>query len=106
MPRRPARVSCCSARIVACVAGPTASEHSRTAPGGIPAGPVSAPTGELTTPLRRMADSAVAGGVRYLLSGQDEDGFWRDYDLRAGSSDSWTTAWVGWCLTSLDRHRN
>lgn len=27
------------------------------------------------------------------------DGFWREFALKPGASEAWTTAWVGWCLT-------
>lgn len=52
---------------------------------------------------RAVAD-AVAGGISHLLSGQCADGFWRDYQLAVGSSESWSTSWVGWCL--LPHHDN
>src|SRR5437868_9182698 len=35
------------------------------------------------------------GGVRFLLHNQDPDGAWRDFQLRPGRSDAWTTAFVG-----------
>ncbi len=54
-----------------------------------------------SSPLRRQADASARAGVEYLLAAQDREGFWRDYDLRAGASDAWTTAWVGWCLTTF-----
>lgn len=38
-------------------------------------------------------------GVDVLLQRQDQDGFWREFDLQPGASEAWTTAWVGWCLT-------
>ena len=50
-------------------------------------------------PFERSVEAAIAGGVDYLLQLQDRDGFWREFDLPPGASESWTTAWVGWCLT-------
>lgn len=48
--------------------------------------------------LERQIDSAIRGGVRYVLARQARDGFWRDYDLPPGPSDVWATAWIGRCL--------
>jgi hypothetical protein len=50
------------------------------------------------TPLRPQAEASLRAGVEYLLERQDGEGFWPDYELRAGASHAWTTAWVGWCL--------
>ena len=33
-------------------------------------------------------------GIRFLLRHQDSDGAWRDFRLRPGRSDAWTTAFV------------
>jgi hypothetical protein len=38
-----------------------------------------------------------------LARRQGRDGFWRDFNLAPGSSDSWSTAWIGWCLAHLPR---
>ncbi|MDM5177584.1 hypothetical protein PO883_10310 [Massilia sp. DJPM01] len=53
----------------------------------------------MPAPFERAIRDAIAGGIDYLLSQQDEDGFWREFDLAPGPSEAWTTAWVGWCLS-------
>ncbi|WP_167088725.1 hypothetical protein [Massilia frigida] len=53
----------------------------------------------MPAPFERAIRAAIAGGIDYLLSQQDGDGFWREFDLAPGPSEAWTTAWVGWCLT-------
>lgn len=42
-------------------------------------------------------------GVRFLLRHQDLDGAWRDFQLRPGRSDAWTTAFIGLRLASCAR---
>jgi hypothetical protein len=39
-------------------------------------------------------------GVRFLLRSQDRDGAWRDFQLRPGRSDAWTTAFIATRLIS------
>jgi len=51
--------------------------------------------------LNRQTEMSIRAGIDFLLAGQDRDGFWRDYHLRTGPSEAWTTAWVGWCLTGF-----
>lgn len=34
-----------------------------------------------------------------LARRQDRDGFWRDFQLKPGSSEAWSTAWIGWGLS-------
>jgi hypothetical protein len=51
------------------------------------------------TAFLRCARMGVRDGIRYLVSRQSSDGFWRDYNLPPGMSESWSTAWVGWCIT-------
>jgi hypothetical protein len=41
---------------------------------------------------------AIDAGVGFLLRSQDEDGYWRDYQLPPGRSEAWTTACVGCAL--------
>ncbi|MET0396788.1 MAG: hypothetical protein ABW277_08200 [Longimicrobiaceae bacterium] len=53
----------------------------------------------------RYASESVRKGVAFLVDMQSPDGFWRDYDLPPGTSEDWTTAWIGWCLTHAARHR-
>jgi hypothetical protein len=50
-------------------------------------------------------DAAVRAGLDFLLRHQDPDGFWRDYNLKLGPSECWTTAWVGWLLSPLAEDR-
>lgn len=52
----------------------------------------------MQTPFDRLVHDAIEGGVTALLSMQDADGLWREFDLKPGASQAWTTAWVGWCL--------
>jgi hypothetical protein len=49
----------------------------------------------------RYARQAVDDGVAYLIKRRSPDGFWRDYELPPGASESWVTSWVGWCLLQL-----
>lgn len=49
----------------------------------------------------RYAAEAASDGIRYLLNAQSKDGFWRDYSLPPGSSEGWSTGWVGWALASV-----
>ena len=48
--------------------------------------------------LRRDVETTLGRGVATLLDRQTADGRWPDFELQAGTSDAWTTAWVGWCL--------
>ncbi len=48
--------------------------------------------------LQREVDAAIDRGVQALLVRQTPDGRWLDFDLAAGTSEAWTTAWVGWSL--------
>ncbi len=45
-------------------------------------------------------NSALQRGLAFLASRQDAAGFWNDWELPAGSSRMWTTAYVGWRLAS------
>jgi hypothetical protein len=38
--------------------------------------------------------ASVARGAAFLLTGQDVDGGWRDFDLKPGVATAWTTAYV------------
>ncbi len=49
-----------------------------------------------------MSD-AVERGLAFLLSAQDPAGFWSDWELPVGSSSMWTTAYVGWRLSSCEQ---
>jgi hypothetical protein len=53
----------------------------------------------MRSPFEHSVEAAICRGIDFLLQQQDKDGFWREFDLQPGASESWTTAWVGWCLT-------
>lgn len=53
----------------------------------------------------RLAQRAVESGLRFLLAQQAPDGFWRDFELRIGPSEGWTTAWIGSLVTRLPHQR-
>src|SRR5579885_1133604 len=55
------------------------------------------------TPLCRDASEAVEAGLAFLLASQSRDGLWRDYELKPGRSEAWSTAWFGWCLAHFTR---
>jgi hypothetical protein len=40
-------------------------------------------------------------GLRFLLAGQDQGGFWRDFDGPIGLADEWSTAVIGYALVTL-----
>jgi len=46
----------------------------------------------------REIDSAVGN---MLARRQDKDGFWRDFLLKPGPSEAWSTAWTGWGLSHV-----
>lgn len=45
--------------------------------------------------------AAIAGALAYLARTQDADGAWSDWTLPPGPSRTWTTAYVGWRLSTL-----
>ena len=55
---------------------------------------------------RNELEDAISKAHAFLLSCQDQDGFWRDYSLPPGSSEAWTTACVGWLLASSGNRQN
>lgn len=55
----------------------------------------------MTAPFVRDVQRAVISGTNRMLGLQDEDGFWREYNLQPGASEAWSTAWVGWCLAGV-----
>jgi hypothetical protein len=42
--------------------------------------------------------SAIDRASRYIVEMQASNGAWPDFNLEVGRSDTWTTAYVGWCL--------
>jgi hypothetical protein len=56
-------------------------------------------------PLQRYANDALEMGLAFLVDWQSSDGLWRDYDLKPGKSESWSTSWVGWCLSHFADRR-
>jgi squalene cyclase len=53
-----------------------------------------------------MFTEAIARGVDFLLKKQSSDGAWRDFSMHPGESDSWVTAYIGLCLSSLRQKLN
>jgi len=52
-------------------------------------------------------DAAISKGLKFLLARQSAQGFWADWQLPPGESLIWTTAYVGYRLSSLcETHRN
>lgn len=49
---------------------------------------------------REAVAHALERGTAYLLRQRHGDGWWRDFDTLAGSSDEWVTVYVG-CALSL-----
>jgi hypothetical protein len=52
----------------------------------------------LPRPQQRTASDAVTRAVRFLLGARNRDGWWRDFDTLAGSSDEWVSAYVACAL--------
>jgi len=53
---------------------------------------------------KKHLERALCLSVDYILSRQQTDGSWLDWELPPGQSSTWTTAYVGGKLTSLDNH--
>jgi hypothetical protein len=51
-------------------------------------------------PQQRYIAQAVLAAERYLVLSQDTDGYWRDYALSPGASEDWSTACVGYVLST------
>ncbi len=54
--------------------------------------------------LQFMLKQVLDRAALFLLSKQDADGLWRDYELEIGKSDAWITAVVG--LALVDTNKN
>lgn len=60
----------------------------------------------MPSPFLATVQAAISQGIDALLRQQDNDGFWREFDLQPGASEAWVTAWVGWCLArAIDDQR-
>lgn len=53
---------------------------------------------------KKSLEHALGLSIDYILSQQHDDGSWMDWQLPPGQSSTWTTAYVGGKLTSLDNH--
>lgn len=53
---------------------------------------------------KKNLERALCLSVDYILSRQQADGCWIDWELPPGQSSTWTTAYVGSKLTALDNH--
>lgn len=53
----------------------------------------------------KMISTSIEGGLHYLRSNQASPGFWSDWQLPPGESRMWTTAYIGYRLSSLPSTR-
>jgi hypothetical protein len=53
-----------------------------------------------------MMRRAIEAALGFLLSAQDADGAWRDFDLPPGAADAWTTAYAGRCVREAASEAN
>jgi len=60
----------------------------------------------MTSEDKQLLKHTLISGVAYILSRQDDDGSWVDWQLPPGESRLWTTAFVGCKLRSLPEHLN
>lgn len=49
----------------------------------------------MTSNIKLAVESAARRARQFLLEHQDRDGAWRDFQLKPGRAESWTTAYVG-----------
>jgi hypothetical protein len=56
---------------------------------------MSSPKHELRANVQRAVDAA----TQFLTAHQDDDGYWRDYDLEPGRAEAWITGCVGYALS-------
>ncbi len=73
------------------------------------------PPGPITSGTRQGVERAAQLAREFLLASQDRDGAWRDFQLKPGRAESWTTAYVGssllaaqgrWCDPCVDERLN
>jgi squalene cyclase len=57
----------------------------------------------MTPEKRQSLEWALNSGITYILSRQEDDGSWVDWQLPPGESRAWTTAFVGCKLVSLQQ---
>ena len=60
----------------------------------------------MTSEDHQLLQHTLMAGVAYILSRQDDDGSWVDWQLPPGESRLWTTAFVGYKLRSLPEYLN
>ncbi|WP_423146361.1 hypothetical protein [Rubrolithibacter danxiaensis] len=53
----------------------------------------------------RNPDEAIERGLNFILSSQQQSGFWIDFQLPPGKSDEWVTAYTGYYLSFFDDPR-
>src|ERR1700730_3925101 len=54
--------------------------------------------------LNLRVQHAIFAALSFLTLSQDDDGYWRDYQLPPGRSEAWTTACVGYALLAASRY--
>ncbi|MEO0601966.1 MAG: prenyltransferase/squalene oxidase repeat-containing protein [Myxococcota bacterium] len=60
------------------------------------------PRPEVASPESASTDP-IDRAIHFLADARTADGFWLDFELVAGPSDEWVTAWVGYQLATLGR---
>jgi squalene cyclase len=60
----------------------------------------------MTSEDQELLQHTLTSGTAYIMSRQDDDGSWVDWQLPPGESRLWTTAFVGYKLRSLPEHLN
>ena len=63
----------------------------------------------MSSPFERAVRDALRRGLEVLLRAQRGDGFWYEFEVRPGASDTWVSGWVGWCVATsmaLSGHRS
>ncbi len=55
-----------------------------------------------TPPFETQVRAALDAGVEFLAGSRNPNGWWKDFELAAGASDTWVTAYVGRALAGVD----